>query len=90
MIDSQLLQELEDHDCLIADGFDDALIGITEGNNPVAVYDTDKCIQILMREDEMNEEDAVDFFYFNTVGAYVGEKTPIFLRMFDNEYYRTL
>tara|TARA_R110002051_G_scaffold158299_2_gene229688 strand:- start:555 stop:827 length:273 start_codon:yes stop_codon:yes gene_type:complete len=90
MIDSQLLQELEDNDCLIADGFDDALIGITEGNNPVAVYDTDKCIQILMREDEMNEEDAVDFFYFNTVGAYVGEKTPLFLRMFDNEYYRTL
>lgn len=90
MIDSQLLQELEDNDCLIADGFDDALIGITEGNNPVAVYDTDKCIKILMREDEMNEEDAVDFFYFNTVGAYVGEKTPLFLRMFDNEYYRTL
>jgi len=69
MIDSQLLQELEDNDCLIADGFDDALIGITEGNNPVAVYDTDKCIQILMREDEMNGgKIGVAFCYYITKG----------------------
>tara|TARA_R110002060_G_scaffold77351_1_gene88712 strand:- start:44997 stop:45128 length:132 start_codon:yes stop_codon:yes gene_type:complete len=43
-----------------------------------------------MDTDDMNEEDAVDFFYYNTIGSYVGEKTPLFLRMYENEYYRTL
>ena len=82
MIDQELLQELEDNECLLADGFDDALIGITEGSNPVSVYDTDKCIEVLMRDHEMNHEDSLDYFYFNVVGAYVGEKTPLFLRTF--------
>ena len=90
MIDQELLQELEDNECLLADGFDDALIGITEGMNPVSVYDTDKCIEVLMRDHEMNQDEAVDYFYYNVVGAYVGEKTPVFLRMFGDEYHRTL
>ena len=33
-----LMSALEDNECLIADGFDDALIGISAGMNPVAVY----------------------------------------------------
>ncbi len=90
MIDQELLQELEDNECLLSDGFDDALIGITEGMNPVSVYDTDKCIEVLIRDSKMNHEDAVEYFYFNVVGAYVGEKTPVFLRMFGDEYHRTL
>ena len=54
-----------------------------EGMNPVAVYNTDKCIEILMRDDELTHEEALDHFYYNTVGAYVGEKTPLFLSMID-------
>jgi len=82
MIDQELLQELENNECLLADGFDDALIGITEGMNPVSVYDVDKCIEVLIRDSKMNQEDAVEYFYFNVVGAYIGEKTPMFLRTF--------
>jgi len=77
----ELMEELTDHECLLADGFNDALIGISEGMNPVAVYDTDKCIDILMKDSNINHEDALDYFYFNVVGAYVGEKTPLFIRM---------
>ena len=77
----ELMEELTDNECLIADGFNDALIGISEGMNPVAVYDTDKCIDILMKDSNINHEDALDYFYFNVVGAYVGEKTPLFIRM---------
>ena len=77
----QLMEELTDNECLIADGFNDALIAISEGMNPVAVYDTDKCIDILMKDSNINHEDALDYFYFNVVGAYVGEKTPLFIRM---------
>ena len=85
MIDEQLMQELEDNECLLADGYESALIGITEGSNPVAVYDTDECIRCLMEEDEerFSEEDAMEFFYFNTVNAYVGEKTPIYIKRYE-------
>lgn len=76
-----LMEALTENECLLADGYDDALIGITEGMNPVAVYDSDKCIDILMKESDINEEDALEYFYFNTIGANVGEKTPVFIRM---------
>ena len=83
MINEILMQELEDNECLLADGYESALIGITEGANPVAVYDTQLCIKCLMDEDDMSEEDAVDFFFFNTVQAYVGEKTPIYIKRYE-------
>jgi len=83
MIDEILMQQLDDNECLLSSGYDSALIGITEGPNPVAVYDTDLCIKCLMEEDDMNEEDAVEFFYYNTVNAYVGEKTPIYIRRYE-------
>ena len=83
MIDEELMKELEDNECLLATGYDAALIGITEGANPVAVYDTELCIKCLMEEEDMSEEDAVDFFYYNTVGGFVGEKTPLYIRRYE-------
>ena len=83
MINEELMQELEDNECLLADGYEAALIGITEGANPVAVYDTELCIKCLMEEDNMSEEDAVDFFYFNTVQAHVGDKTPVYIKRYE-------
>ena len=64
---------------LFADGFDDALIGIVEraGLPPIACYNKEKCIEILMKD--MSLEDADDYFYYNVVGSYVGENTPCFL-----------
>jgi hypothetical protein len=69
-----------DDDVLFADGFEDALIGYGEHfhSGPVAIYDYHKCISILQERDGMTEEDAVEYFEFNVIGAYVGEKTPIF------------
>ncbi len=83
MINEDLMQQLEDNECLLAAGYDAALIGITEGPNPVAVYDTELCIKCLIEEDNMTEEDAVDFFYYNTVGSFVGEKTPLYIRRYE-------
>ena len=83
MIDEILMQQLEDNECLLAAGYDSALIGITVGSNPVAVYDTDLCIKCLMEEDDMSEEEAVEFFYYNTAGSYVGDKTPIYIRRYE-------
>ncbi|MDP9850483.1 hypothetical protein [Streptosporangium lutulentum] len=72
---------------LLADGFDEALIGVVEawfaGNihSVVALYDTARCIQILMREG-MDEEEANEYFEFNVTGAYVGEGTPAFATIY--------
>jgi hypothetical protein len=45
------------------------------------IYDEDKCIQILMERDGMTDEEAIEFFEFNVVGAYVGDHTPIYVRL---------
>jgi hypothetical protein len=67
---------------LIADGFDEAIIGIgRQFNKQLVIYDEDKCIQILMERDGMTDEEAIEFFEFNVVGAYVGEYTPVYVRL---------
>ena len=75
---------------LTADGFDEALLGYVEGWFPsgsdgsgvsqgyVAMYDSAKCIQILIDRDGMDRDEAEEFFSFNVTGAYVGGKSPVF------------
>tara|TARA_R100000687_G_C6425063_1_gene152935 strand:+ start:654 stop:920 length:267 start_codon:yes stop_codon:yes gene_type:complete len=67
-------------DVLIANGFDDAIMGIVEryGMNPVVLYNKNKCLKILQKRDGMTESEAIDFYYYNIVGAYMGEHTPCF------------
>ena len=64
---------------LFADGFDDAIIGVAEriGMEPVVAYDVNKIIEILARD--MSEDEAVEYFEFNILGAYMGERTPVFI-----------
>lgn len=70
-----------DEEILIADGFDDAIIGMVynglSGHNLVA-YSVTKRIKILM-EQGMSHETAREYFDFNVSGAYVGSKTPIWV-----------
>jgi len=71
-------------DVLYADGFEDALIGIgVQGgtHKAVAVYDIEKMEQILMDQNGMDIEEAAEYLDFNTIGAYVGEHTPIYLEI---------
>lgn len=67
---------------LLADGLEDAFIGsvysIKFGIN-LAVYDIDKCVEILVTRDGMSDEEAIEFLEFNTFCAWVGEGTPLFL-----------
>jgi len=72
----------ENPDAMLADGFEDALIGIArQGPGRVlACYDRNKCIQILV-EGGCTEEEAEDHFCYNVQGSYVGDDTPIFLEL---------
>ena len=46
----------------------------------VAVYDINKCIEVLVDRDGMSHEEADEFLSFNTLGAFVGENGPIYIR----------
>jgi len=59
---------------LKADGFDEAIIGVDESTMRL-IYSISKCIEILCRD--MEQEDALEYFYYNVSGSYVGEQTPI-------------
>jgi hypothetical protein len=68
-------------EALLADGYEDAIIGVAERcSQPIlVVYDAEKCIQILVDRDGMEPDEAREFFEFNTLGAWGGEGTPVFL-----------
>jgi len=69
----------EDENVLLADGFEDAFVGIgRQFGKPMAVYNKTKCIESLVKEG-MDEEEAEEYFQYNVEGAWVGENTPIFL-----------
>ena len=81
-------------EALLADGFEDAIVGICErfGAVPVVAYDRDKCIEIIVArsdtsglDDEEAYEEAAEYFEFNVAGAYVGDGTPVVLTLFDEE-----
>jgi hypothetical protein len=89
-------QEIKDwvstynEEALLADGFEDAVVGICErfGAVPVVAYDRDKCIEIIIASSDKNgltdEEayaEAEEYFEFNVAGAYVGEGTPSYLTL---------
>jgi len=77
---------LEENDCLIADGFDDAIIGFHQKDGEViVVYSINKCIYSLMEDNKWGYQEAEEFLYFNTINCYVGEKTPIFIDTYYNE-----
>ena len=66
---------------LLADGFEGAFIGISHRfgfDVPVATYDRETCIEILMRDDRTREE-ADEFFEYNVIGSWVGDETPVFV-----------
>jgi len=68
-------------EALLADGFEGAILGVGErcGQPALVVYDRAKCLEILMQRDGLTYDEAVEYFDFNTAGAWVGAGTPIWL-----------
>jgi hypothetical protein len=72
---TQIIEDRYDEEFLKADGFDDAVIGVCYNSNRL-IYSYKKCLDILIAEG-MELVDAEEHLSYNTMGAYVGEKTPI-------------
>jgi len=71
---------------LFADGFDDAIIGLNykSGYHRV-VYDGKKMVEKLVKDDDMTEEDAMEWLQFNTFNAYMGKGTPLYVDVMSRE-----
>ena len=66
-----------DTELLMADGFDDAIVGICSCSFRI-IYDYDLMLEILEVEG-MEEIDAIEHLEYNVLNAYVGPQTPIFM-----------
>ena len=71
-----IVESYYEDEILKADGFDSAVIGI-DVNSLRLIYSVKKCIEILVNEESMSYEDAIEHFDYNVSSSYVGEKTPI-------------
>ena len=67
-------------EAMLADGFEDCIVGVGSrcGTSYLAVYSVRKILDELMSEG-FSEEEAIEHFEFNIIGAWVGDGTPIFL-----------
>jgi hypothetical protein len=73
---------------LKVDGFDAAIIGVTETwlPEPRLVYDGQKILALLMAQG-MSDLEALEYCNFNIEGAYMGEDTPLIVWPFEEEDY---
>jgi len=80
MLTEQLL-DLGVESALIMDNYDDCVIGILEryGMENIVIYDKEKVIQQLMDEGCDSYEGALEYYEYNQLGGWHGDKTPGFL-----------
>lgn len=71
-----ILENWPEEQLTIADGFDEAVIGIDVVGERI-IYSVQGVIDILMERDGMDEQDAIDWYEYNMQSTYVGEHTPI-------------
>lgn len=59
--------------------YDDALIGVSSDNR--AIYDYEKMVEWLVRNEDFSYEEAADWIDYNTIRAlpYGGENAPIIM-----------
>ena len=78
----------ENEACLLEprDEYDACIVGIGYRFNagPLAVYSIPLVLQV-MEGWGMDDEEAQEFFEFNTIGAWMGDGTPMFVHLFDRE-----
>ena len=82
----EFAEEMGIEGLITADGYDEAFVGVADrfGKEPVAVYSYEMCIQILVRDNDMSYEEALEFFEYKTIGAFIDENQPIYIHFSDH------
>ena len=79
-------RQVQNKEVWVADGLEDALLGYGEqGQQTVAVYDYAKCVEILMRRDGMDQDEADESMNYKVTGTSLAQHTPVFLERFTPE-----
>jgi len=74
------LQEKYDQSLLFADGFDSCIIGIASDFGSLrVVYSIPKMLDTLFNDEGMPYSEAMEYLEFNTLTAWVGDQTPIYV-----------
>ena len=76
MTKQEVLDKYRDDEFLFADGFDDCILGI-DANALRVIYKIEDCVLKLQKEQKISYEEASEYLFFNSITAWVGEKTPI-------------
>lgn len=78
-----IVESYPDTEFIFFDGFDEALLGVVErfNDHPVTLYDEEHCIEILVEDQGMEHEEALEYFDYNVKGAYLGKSTPAFVTL---------
>ena len=79
---AERLLDLGIEDALVMTGFDSCVIGILERfgqKETVVLYDKEKVLEQLIAEGCESYEGALEYYEFNQLGGWHGEKTPAYL-----------
>ena len=69
-----------DESVILADGFELAFLGCGYSfSGSYAIYHMGTCIEILEQRDGMSYDEAEEYIEFNVIGAFVGDRMPVFL-----------
>lgn len=65
------------------ESYDPCIVGVAQRFNTLTLaYSVEKIIEMLVA-DGMTEDEAVEYFEYNTMGAWLGDGTPVFMRNVD-------
>lgn len=81
--DTQLRTWLHEQDgtdtVMIADGWAQAMVGLTNDELPRLVYSVTRIVRTLVVRDGLSPDEAQEHFESNIAGAYVGPQTPLYI-----------
>ena len=82
---AELLEHLEEYgeEALLMEPraeYDECIVGIGYrfSDGPLVIYSVERVLAVL-QGDGMDEEGAIEWFDFNIINSWVGDKTPIFI-----------
>ena len=86
MTKNQILIKIKDNDMfydnqaiIMVDGFEEAFVGITVTNPRRIIYDYWKCLDCIIRKEDLEFDDAIDFLE-EFVEEDLGENTPLYIK----------
>ena len=67
---------------IILEGFDAAILGGGESagwDSLRVVYDYQKCLDVLMQQNDWGREDAIEWMDYNVINTHMGKGNPVFV-----------